>query len=143
MPLFEKGAPVVLRALAALTDSYESEDADLPTLSVATESMVTLQIAYEADNGGEGIEVLPEVQLQGFDDWTPAAPTLVPGTPASGTIASEVVSTSYTVTTDGVRLVNVPVYGASRFRVRVRELGGSIVAAGQGRVVAVASRVGV
>lgn len=139
MSLFEKRAPVDLRALSALTASYVATD----PIAVDNESMISLIIYYAPDTGGTGIEVLPEIRLQGAeeDDWIPAESTRDTGTPASGSVTNELLANSFVVTTESARVANLAVYGASQFRVRCRELG-SVSVAGVGAVKAVASRVG-
>ena len=140
MSLFEKRAPVVLRALSALPETFAGDDA-LTGASVDNESMVTLAIDYGEGTGGEGVEVLPEVVFQGdaADEWRPASSTLDSGTPADGYLPSTLYGATYLAT--GPRLVDVKVLGASKIRVRCRELG-TITVPGECRVRMVASRAG-
>lgn len=139
MSLFEKRAPVTLRTLSDLTDDFDGDDA-LAGVDVSNESMATLFVIYAPGTGGTAVEVLPEVQYQGSEVWYPAVSVLSAGATASGRVPSDLIAGTYR--TEDRRLVHVTVYGATKLRVRCRELG-TISAAGQCTVAAVASRVGV
>lgn len=145
MSLFEKRAPAELRAeTTTLTDDFDGEDAAASAAAIAVdnESMVTLAIDYGVGTGGTGVEVLPEVLLQGDadDEWRPASSMLDTGSPAGGYLPSTAYGATYLVAA-GRRLVDVRVLGASKLRVRCRELG-AVSVAGSCRVRAVASRAG-
>mgnify|MGYP007122174900 CR=1 FL=1 len=108
--------------------------------SVDNESMATLFVDYEPGTGGEGVELLCEVQRQGSTAWYPAVSTLSAGTAEDGTQPVELLATTYQA--PEARMVNVTLYGYSRLRVRCRELGDTISAAGTCAVTLVASRPG-
>ena len=135
--VFDKAPPAALRspALALTTSLVASDDLD-----VSTHSMVTVETYYAAGTGGTGVELLPEVLMAGETVWSPAVSALNAGTPSGGAVTVEACATTYSAVA-GKRTLHVPVYGATRFRVQVKETG-SVVAAGTCGVLAVASRLG-
>ena len=138
MDLFDKGAPQRLRATAALTTSLVASDA----LAVSTHSTVSIEVEYTAGTGGTGVEYLPEVLMAGESVWSPAVSALNAGTPSGGAVTIEACAATYSQGA-GKRTIHVPVYGATSFRVRVKETTGtSISAAGTCAILAVASRLG-
>ena len=138
MNLFDKGAPQRLRATAALTTSLVASDA----LAVSTHSTVSIEVEYTAGTGGTGVEYLPEVLMAGESAWSPAVSALNAGTPSAGAVTIEACAATYSQGA-GKRTVHIPVYGATSFRVRVKETTAtSISAAGTCAILAVASRLG-
>ena len=138
MDLFDKGAPQRLRATAALTTSLVASDA----LAVSTHSTVSIEVEYTAGTGGTGVEYLPEVLMAGESAWSPAVSALNAGTPSAGAVTIEACAATYSQGA-GKRTVHIPVYGATSFRVRVKETTAtSISAAGTCAILAVASRLG-
>lgn len=137
--VFDKAPPAALRspALALTTSLVASDDLD-----VSTHSMVTVETYYAAGTGGTGVELLPEVLMAGETVWSPAVSALNAGTPSGGAVTVEACATTYSAVA-GKRTIHVPVYGATSFRVRVKETTGtSISAAGTCAILAVASRLG-
>lgn len=138
MNLFDKGAPQRLRAVSALTTSLVASDA----LAVSTHSTVSIEVEYTAGTGGTGVEYLPEVLMAGESAWSPAVSALNAGTPSAGAVTIEACAATYSQGA-GKRTVHIPVYGATSFRVRVKETTAtSISAAGTCAILAVASRLG-
>ena len=138
MDLFDKGAPQRLRATAALTTSLVASDA----LAVSTHSTVSIEVEYTAGTGGTGVEYLPEVLMAGESVWSPAVSALNAGTPSGGAVTIEACAATYSQGA-GKRTIHVPVYGATSFRVRVKETTGTCISsAGTCAILAVASRLG-
>lgn len=139
MNLFDKGAPSRLRATSlALTTSLVASD----PLDVSTHSMVSLETEYAAGTGGNGVEYLPEVLMAGETTWSPAVCALNAGTPSGGAVTVEACAVTYSAVA-GKRTLHIPVYGATKFRVRIKETTAtSISVAGTCGLLAVASRLG-
>jgi len=138
MNLFDKSAPTTLRATSALTTSLVASD----ELAVPTHSTVTIEVEYTAGTGGTGVEYVPEVLMAGQSVWSPAVTALNAGTPSAGAVTIEACAATYSQVA-GKRTLHVPVYGATRFRVRVKETTAtSISVAGTCAILAVASRLG-
>lgn len=139
MNLFEKSAPVVLRDAVTLLTAALVASAELP---VDNDSYVTVETLVDLGTGGTNptIELHPEVSMNGTD-YAPAVSALNPGAVASGAVSVELADTTYTQTVAGRRTFHVPVYGAKKFRVRVRETGGPSPF-GTCQITAVASRLG-
>lgn len=138
MDLFDKGSPQRLRTTAALTTSLVASD----ELAVSTHSYVSLEVKYAAGTGGTGVEYLPEVLMAGESVWSPAVSALSAGTPSGGAVTMEACAVTYSQGA-GKRTLHIPVYGATKFRVRVKETTAtSISAAGTCGILAVASRLG-
>ena len=140
MHLSDKSAPVRLRATAdALTTSLVASDA----IDVSTHSMVTVETDYTAGTGGDGVEFVPEVLMAGQSTWSAAVSALDAGTPSGGAVTMGLAAVTYSAGA-GKRTLHVPVYGASKFRVRIKETTStSISVEGTCGVLAVASRLGV
>lgn len=132
--LIYKGAPLTLRAAAALTGSHVASG----EIDVSADSYASVTIDYTKGGSATLLEIIPEVQLQGDSTWRPVTAQNA-GTPSGGAVAVELVSVMYTMTATGAREVSVPVFGASKLRVKVRETG---TPGGSCTVTAVASRVG-
>jgi len=138
MDLFDKGSPQRLRAVSALTTSLVASS----ELAVSTHSTVTVEVEYTAGTGGTGAEYLPEVLMAGESVWSPAVSALSAGTPSGGAVTAEACAMTYSQVA-GKRTLHVPVYGATSFRVRVKETTAtSISVAGTCGILAVASRLG-
>ena len=138
MDLFDKGAPSRLRTTAALTTSLVASDA----LPVSTHSTVTVEVEYTAGTGGTGVEYFTEVLMAGETVWSPAVSALSAGTPSGGAVTAEACAMTYSQVA-GKRTLHIPVYGATSFRVRVKETTAtSISVAGTCGILAVASRLG-
>ncbi|MDB4929447.1 MAG: hypothetical protein JWM10_1931 [Myxococcaceae bacterium] len=133
--LFDKDAPVELRADSALTGSFVPSG----EIDVSTHSMVTVEATYAQGDGDMAI-LLAEVQRQGSSAWVPAATILDAGTPGGGAVMAELAAAVHTISQSCARLVHVPVYGASRFRVSAKEAGATTP--GTLAIVAIRSRVG-
>jgi hypothetical protein len=136
MDLFDKSAPTRLRTTTALTTSLVASD----ELAVPTHSTVSLEVEYTAGTGGTGVEYLPEVLMAGESVWSPAVSALSAGTPSGGAVTMEACAVTYSQGA-GKRTIHIPVYGATRFRVQVKEVG-TVSAAGTCGILAVASRLG-
>lgn len=136
MDLFDKGSPQRLRATAALTTSLVASS----ELAVSTHSTVSIEVEYTAGTGGTGAEYLPEVIMAGETVWSPAVSALNAGTPAAGAVTIEACAATYSQVA-GKRTLHIPVYGATSFRVRVKETG-VVAVAGTCGILAVASRLG-
>ena len=137
MDLFDKGSPQRLRATAtALTTSLVASD----ELAVPTHSTVTIEVEYTAGTGGTGVEYVPEVLMAGESVWSPAVSALNAGTPSGGAVTAEACAMTYSQVA-GKRTLHIPVYGATSFRVRVKETG-AVAVAGTCGILAVASRLG-
>lgn len=136
MDLFDKGSPQRLRTTAALTTSLVASS----ELAVSTHSTVSIEVEYTAGTGGTGAEYLPEVIMAGETVWSPAVSALNAGTPAAGAVTIEACAATYSQVA-GKRTLHIPVYGATSFRVRVKETG-VVAVAGTCGILAVASRLG-
>ena len=136
MDLFDKSSPQRLRTTAALTTSLVASS----ELAVSTHSTVTVEVEYTAGTGGTGVEYLPEVLMAGESVWSPAVSALSAGTPAAGAVTIEACAATYSQVA-GKRTLHIPVYGATSFRVRVKEVG-AVTVAGTCGILAVASRLG-
>jgi len=137
MDLFDKGSPQRLRATAtALTTSLVASS----ELAVSTHSTVSIEVEYTAGTGGTGVEYLPEVLMAGESVWSPAVSALNAGTPSGGAVTAEACAMTYSQVA-GKRTLHIPVYGATSFRVRVKETG-AVAVAGTCGILAVASRLG-
>ena len=136
MDLFDKGSPQRLRTTAALTTSLVASS----ELAVSTHSTVSIEVEYTAGTGGTGVEYLPEVLMAGETVWSPAVSALNAGTPAAGAVTIEACAATYSQVA-GKRTLHIPVYGATSFRVRVKETG-VVAVAGTCGILAVASRLG-
>lgn len=132
--LIYKGAPLTLRAATALTGSLVASD----PLDVSADSYASVTVDYTKGGSATLLEVVPEVQLQGDTTWRPVTAQNA-GTPSGGAVAVELVAITYTLGATGSREFSVPVFGASKLRVKVRETG---TPGGTCAVIAVASRVG-
>lgn len=136
MDLFDKSSPQRLRTTAALTTSLVASS----ELAVSTHSTVSIEVEYTAGTGGTGAEYLPEVLMAGESVWSPAVSALSAGTPAAGAVTIEACAATYSQVA-GKRTLHIPVYGATSFRVRVKEVG-AVTVAGTCGILAVASRLG-
>lgn len=136
MDLFDKGSPQRLRAVSALTTSLVASS----ELAVSTHSTVSIEVEYTAGTGGTGVEYLPEVLMAGESVWSPAVSALNAGTPSGGAVTAEACAMTYSQVA-GKRTLHIPVYGATSFRVRVKETG-AVAVAGTCGILAVASRLG-
>ena len=136
MDLFDKSSPQSLRTTAALTTSLVASS----ELAVSTHSTVSIEVEYTAGTGGTGAEYLPEVLMAGESVWSPAVSALSAGTPAAGAVTIEACAATYSQVA-GKRTLHIPVYGATSFRVRVKEVG-AVTVAGTCGILAVASRLG-
>jgi len=136
MDLFDKGSPQRLRAVSDLTTSLVASS----ELAVSTHSTVSIEVEYTAGTGGTGAEYLPEVLMAGESVWSPAVSALSAGTPAAGAVTIEACAATYSQVA-GKRTLHIPVYGATSFRVRVKEVG-AVTVAGTCGILAVASRLG-
>lgn len=136
MDLFDKGSPQRLRAVSALTTSLVASS----ELAVSTHSTVSIEVEYTAGTGGTGVEYLPEVLMAGETVWSPAVSALNAGTPSGGAVTAEACAMTCSQVA-GKRTLHIPVYGATSFRVRVKETG-AVAVAGTCGILAVASRLG-
>ena len=134
--LYDKTAPSTLRAAATtLTGSYVATS----ELDVDNYAFVTVTLAYTKGGSATLLQFVAEQLFAGGEsaDWSPAECLQNAGSPSGGAVASEVLDTSYTVTATGNRTLHFRVYGAAKFRLRLKETG---TPGGTCKVTAVASR---
>jgi len=132
---YRKSGFTVLRAATlALTGALVASD----PITVTNDSVVTIETRYAAGTGGTGVEVYPEVSMDGVD-WSPAVSALDAGTPSGGAVTVGLAAITYAQTAEGRRTWSIDVPGATLFRVQVRETG-VVVAAGTCLVRVVTSR---
>lgn len=140
MQLIHKGPPKVLLSAVTLTGSFvaSTEECD-----VANASYVDLHVDHTPGTGGTTptLELLVEVQAEGSATWRQPA-TGNAGTVAAGAVPVALTTPTYTLAAAAnVVIPSIPVYGASKLRVKVRETGGPSPF-GSVSVRAVPSRVG-
>jgi len=113
-----KSAPTVIASAVTLTGSLVAST----DIGTELDSYVDVDVDYTKGGSATLLELVPEVQIQGDTTWRPISAQNA-GTPSGGAVAVELVTLTYTVTATGARRFSVPVFGASRFRVRYRETG--------------------
>lgn len=121
--LIHKGPSIALLSAVTLTGSFvaSTEECD-----VANASYVDLHVDHTPGTGGSSptLELLVEVQTEGSGTWRQPA-TGNAGTVAAGAVPVALTTPTYTLAAAAnVVIPAIPVYGASRVRVRVRETGG-------------------
>lgn len=132
--LIYKSAPEVIRAAAALTGSLVASS----EVDVSADSYVDVDVDYTKGGSATLLELVPEVQIQGDTTWRGISAQNA-GSVSAGAVSVELVTLTYTVTATGVRRFSVPVFGASKFRVKARETG---TPGGSATITATRSRVG-